>query len=68
MENKQLITEFLEATVGVVVITQTMVVSLTEAMSDDRPKNGIFLVDLSCELVVLGTGFMKLGAGQLRQS
>ena len=46
-ENKQLITESMEATVFVL-RPVTAVVEFTEAVSDDRSNNGIFLSDLSC--------------------
>ncbi len=36
--------------------------------SHDRPKNGIFLDDLSSKLVILGAHLLKLGVGLLRRS
>ncbi len=50
--NKQLITESMKATVTVCVLRSVIAVTavggFTEAVSDDRLNNGIFLSDLSC--------------------
>jgi hypothetical protein len=66
-ENKQLVTECMEATVGVFSPKHVVAVS-TETVGDDRANNGIFLSNLSREFVVLGTRLLNFGAGQLRQS
>ena len=64
--NKQLVTECMEAIVGVFKPIN-VVAEYTEAVSDDRANNGIFLSNLSSEFVVLGTRLLKCGAGLLRR-
>ncbi len=51
-ENKQLVTECMEATVFVFRPISAIAES-TEAVSNDRANNGIFLSNLSREFVVL---------------
>jgi hypothetical protein len=62
--NKQLITESMEATVFVFRVV-TEYVKHTGTVINNRPNNGIFLGDLSRELVVLCARLQKLSVGLL---